>query len=356
MPQPGSPPRHYVRSDVRTHAPARVRVAATVAAVVLVHALGFGLLGLARLTAGDALTLGVALSAYGLGARHALDADHIAGIDNAIRKFVAEGRRPVGVGLAFSLGHSSVVLLATSAVVAGIGSTTGLLAGEGATATALGTFGAAVAGGFLLLVAGVNAVALRGTLAARRCGTDEVHSSAAARVLSAPLRRVRHPRHVYVLGFLFGLGFDTASSVGLIALAVTASLSGAATWLVLCLPLCFAAGMTAVDGVNGIAMVRMYGSAQIPSRDRQMFNVVVTAVSVVAAGVLGAIITLSAVDELLPGYQPVASWAAGVDLAHAGWWLAAGFAAIWVAAAVTLWARRGSAVVSGPRRTLRDIP
>ncbi|WP_235157098.1 hypothetical protein [Rhodococcus ruber] len=83
-----------------------------------------------------------------------------------------------------------------------------------------------------------------------------------------------------------------------------------------------------------------------PSNAAAEFDVVVTSVSVVAAGVLGAIITLSAVDELLPGYQPVASWAAGAGLAHAGWWLAAGFAAIWVAATVTLWTRRGSAVVS----------
>lgn len=338
----------YLRSEHREIAPTPTRIAAIFGTVALLHLAGFGLVGLSHLTAAaTVLPLGAALTAYGLGLRHALDADHIAGIDNATRKFVGEGRRPMSVGLAFSLGHSTVVFAMVVLVALGVGFATNLLTEDSTATSILGVVGASVAAAFLLAIAVVNGAALRRMITARRQGaTDDAPMSSSmtlsSRIMQAPLRRVQHPRHIYALGVAFGLGFDTASSIGMIALAATVALSGASTWLVLCLPLCFAAGMTLVDATDGIVMVKLYGSAQIADRDRQLFNIAATALSVAAAAGIGTVIAVSTLHEVFSLADPMTTWIAGLDLEHVGWILAGTFVTLWGCAAAALWARRDS--------------
>lgn len=335
----------YLRRGQREHAPARMRVAAMFSVVALLHILGFGLAALADLTAASAaLPIGIAVTAYGLGLRHALDADHVAGIDNATRKFVGEGRRPVSVGLAFSLGHSTVVLAMAVLVALGAAFAADLLRDDNPIVSFLGVVGATIAAAFLLMIAGVNGSGLRRMLAARRQGRNEPPRDAtrmmSERILSAPLSRVREPRHIYILGVLFGLGFDTASTIGMVALTVSVTLSGSATWLVLCLPVCFAAGMTLIDAAEGIVMMKLYSSGQFADRDRQLFNIVATALSVIAAAGIGTVIAVGTVHEVFSLSDPVTTWVAQVDLEHVGWVLAVGFVVLWFVAATILYARR----------------
>ena len=331
-----------VDSSGREHVPERLRIAATLAVVASVHVLGFGLLAWAQWTsAADAVSVSVALTAYALGLRHALDADHITGIDNATRKFVGEGRRPMSVGLAFSLGHSTVVFVVTVLVAAGVGTATRLLSDDEPATAVLATVGAVVAGGFLVLIAAVNAVAwvrLRALHREREPNAVAVEQAlsrtAAARVLQAPLRRVRHPRHIYVIGVLFGLGFDTAMTIGVVAVAVATTLTGASVWLVLALPLCFAAGMTLVDAIDGIAMTKLYSGEGLAPGTKIFFTLITTGVSVVAAAVLGTIILVSTAREVFALTDPWTGWIAALNLEYVGLALAATFAVLWMGAAL----------------------
>ncbi|WP_235367317.1 HoxN/HupN/NixA family nickel/cobalt transporter [Rhodococcus sp. Chr-9] len=338
----GSRLARLIDSSERERVPERLRIAATLAVVASVHVLGFGLLAWAQWTsAADAVGVGVALTAYALGLRHALDADHITGIDNATRKFVGEGRRPMSVGLAFSLGHSTVVFVVTALVAAGVGAATRLVSDDEPMTALLATVGAMVAGGFLVLIAAVNTVAwLRFWALYRERDPDAtavevaLSRTAVARVLQAPLRRVRYPRHIYVLGVLFGLGFDTAMTIGVVAAAVATTLTGVSVWLVLALPLCFAAGMTLVDALDGIAMTKLYSGEGLAPGTKIFFTLITTGVSVVAAAVLGTIILVSTAHEALELTDPWTGWVADLDLDYIGIALAATFAVLWIGAVV----------------------
>src|SRR4051794_8282456 len=183
----------------------RVHFAALAAAIVALHVVGFALL------AAGAVGVGLGLTAYTLGLRHAFDADHIAAIDGTTRKLVAHGRRPASVGFFFAAGHSTVVFVAAALLTLGLH-----VAGDGgALSTITGLIGPTVSGTFLLVIAALNLGVLAATLRALRGGGTDAPAPGGllTRVYGRATRAVRAPWQMYPLGFLFGLGFDTATEV-----------------------------------------------------------------------------------------------------------------------------------------------
>lgn len=300
--------------------PERTRLMWAAAVVLTLHAAAASLLVAGRIGgAAGVVTVGAVVLAYLAGLKHHADADHLTGIAGATRKFVAEGRSPVSVGLAFSLGHSSVVLVTAGAVIAGVGSVRGLLTGESTAAAALGVTGGLVAGTFLTLIGVFNLVVLTRILAARRGArhTPTVGGTAMGRLMARPLSRVRGPRHVYLVGFLFGLGFDTATQIGLLVLTATSAALGASVVALLALPLAFAAGMTLGDTVVGYVLMRTYRRAGSVAGSR--VDAVVTGMSVASALTLGVIILGATLHEAGWLTGPVTTALAGLDLDAAGW-------------------------------------
>ena len=259
---------------------------------------------------GQAVLLSTAMVAYGLGLRHAVDADHIAAIDNVTRKLMQEGKQPVSVGLFFALGHSSVVLLAS----VGVALTAAFLGGHGRSAPILGasptrTVGSLVSFGFLWLIAVVNLVALRSTWIAfrraRRAGGYEsedlegllLKGGIAARCLRPLFGLMRHSWQMFPLGFLFGLGFETATEVMLLGMSAEQASHGASLVTILLFPAMFAAGMTLVDTADGVLMMRAYGWAFVHPTRKLYYNIVVTLASAAAAFLIGGIEALGLLSD-----------------------------------------------------------
>jgi high-affinity nickel-transport protein len=249
--------------------------------------------------------LGTALLAYGFGLRHAVDADHIAAIDNVTRKLMSEGQRPMGVGFFFSLGHSTVVFLLSAAVAVAAVAIKGRFA---ALAQFGGIFGTLVSAGFLLAIALVNLVilaAIIGTL--RRVRRGDVYAAADvdgllarrgffARLFRALFRLVRRDWQMYLVGLLFGLGFDTATEVGLLGISASAASHGLPVWSIMMFPALFAAGMALVDTAESFMMIGAYGWAAAQPMRKLFYNITVTGVSVLVALVIGGIEVLGLVQ------------------------------------------------------------
>lgn len=272
---------------------------------------------------GQPVLLSTAMVAYGLGLRHAVDADHIAAIDNVTRKLMQEGKQPVSVGLFFALGHSSVVLLASVGVALtasflgghGLGLGTGAspkLAIHGGRSALWGgssTVGTLVSFGFLWLIAAVNLVALRSTWGAfrraRRAGGYEsedldgllLKGGVAARFFRPLFGLMRHSWQMFPLGFLFGLGFETATEVMLLGMSAEQASHGASLALLLLFPAMFAAGMTLVDTADGVLMMRAYGWAFVHPTRKLYYNIVVTLASAAAAFLVGGIEALGLISD-----------------------------------------------------------
>ncbi len=282
---------------------------------------------------GSPALLGSALIAWGFGLRHAVDADHIAAIDNVSRRLMQGGQRPIGIGLFFSLGHSAVVVLAGLVVVLAQGwfrSRLGLLAGWGA------PLGATVSAGFLLLIGGSNLLVLlallrlRGRLRRGEAAADTLPGPAGAlsRLLAPLIRRVGTSRGMFWLGLLFGLGFDTATEIGVLSLAAVGAAHGQAGWTVMAFPALFTAGMALVDTADGVMMLGAYGWALSEPGRKLGYNMVITAGSVLVALVIG---TAEFLDLLaVPGFAAPA-WARALDT-HGelvGYGVVGGFALLW---------------------------
>jgi high-affinity nickel-transport protein len=284
---------------------------ALAAAIAGLHVVGlFILLGLVvprhyRLGSHEAFGLGIGLTAYLLGLRHAFDADHICAIDNTTRKLMADGKRPLSVGFFFSLGHSSVVLglvlLLTVGTRALVRSVT---RGGPALHLAGGVIGTTVSGAFLYLIAILNILVLIGILrAVGRARSGRLDESdlareleaggAATRVYGRLTRAVSHPCQMFPIGFLFGLGFDTASEVALLFLAAGAAWTRLPFYAVLCLPILFAAGMSLLDTLDGSFMTFAYGWAFTNYVRKVYFNITITSLSVLVALVVGTLELLS---------------------------------------------------------------
>ena len=252
------------------------------------------------------LLLGTALLAYSFGLRHAVDADHIAAIDNVTRKLMQEGQRPVTVGLFFALGHSTVVALAAT----GVAVTATLLSTHFEAFKAIGgTIGTLISGLFLFAIAAANLIILQAvwrTFRHVRSGGRYVEEDldlllnkrgVLARFFRPLFRLIRRSWHMYPLGFLFGLGFDTATEVALLGLSATQAANGVSIWAILVFPALFAAGMALIDTTDGVLMLGAYDWAYVKPMRKLYYNLTITLVSVVVAALIGAIEVLGLIGE-----------------------------------------------------------
>ncbi|MCI7512639.1 hypothetical protein [Schaalia hyovaginalis] len=274
-------PGALLAAPIRRHLP-------TVLVVSGIHALALVLLIAGR--AAGAVPVALAAFAYSRGLIHALDADHLCMIDGSTRKLLGEGRAPEGVGLAFSLGHSTVVLLAGLAVASGATWIRDLVGAESGAARVLGLIGAGVSAAYLLAVAAANVP----NLGHHHAGRGPMGPW--ARLLSKPLSRVRHVGHIYLFGILFGLGFDTASTIALLMMTALATMSGSSPLVLMALPVAFTAAMSLGDSVNANLMLYVYTSAQQATRAR--FNMIVTSISILCALVVASSTLVEIVAEL----------------------------------------------------------
>ncbi|HEV2282507.1 MAG TPA: HoxN/HupN/NixA family nickel/cobalt transporter [bacterium] len=304
-------------------------------AILALH-IGGGLALAAAARAHPAL-LGMGFLAYTLGLRHAFDADHIAAIDNVVRRLVRDKRSPLGVGFYFSIGHSSVVLLMAAATVLVTQWTQRSLphlqaAGE--------LIGITVSGGFLLLIGVLNLFIwldiylIFQRMRAGHHDAGELEGLLLSRGLvmrvAGPLfRLITRDWHVYPLGVVFGLGFDTASEVALLALAAGAAASALPVWGVLALPLLFAAGMSLMDTSDGVFMTTAYRWAFATPIRKVYYNLTVTGLSVAAALLIGGIELAQAAAHALGLTAGVWGRLAALDLSRLGYLLVALFVLTW---------------------------
>jgi nickel/cobalt transporter (NiCoT) family protein len=254
------------------------------------------------------ILLGTALLAYGFGLRHAVDADHIATIDNVTRKLMQERKRPVSVGFFFALGHSTVVILAT----AGLAATATVLSSHLERFKSIGAIvGTLVSALFLFVIATVNLLILRSvwrTYRHVRNGGRYVdedfdmllnNRGLLARLFRPAFRLVTSSWHMFPLGFLFGLGFDTATEVGLLGLSATQAAKGVSIWSIMVFPALFAAGMSLVDTTDGVLMLSAYDWAFVKPIRKLYYNLTITLVAVVVAFLIGGIEALGLVGDQL---------------------------------------------------------
>lgn len=300
------------------------------------------------------LLLGTALLAYGFGLRHAVDADHIAAIDAVTRKLMQAGKQPLGVGLSFSLGHSTIVILAT----AGTTWTAHSLHGRFETFKAVGgTIGTIVSAVFLLVLACVNLVILRDVWRRYRHVQrgGELAAETAARIAPAGLlshalrpmfRLVTKSWHMYPVGVLFGLGFDTATEIGLLAIAASEAGKGLPLYSILVFPALFTAGMTLVDSTDNVLMVHAYGWAMDDPKRKLYYNASITFVSAVVAIVIGGVEALGLLSDKLGLNGGV--WDAVASLnerfGELGYGIVATFVACWIGSVLLHRWRRPRAV------------
>jgi nickel/cobalt transporter (NiCoT) family protein len=294
--------------------------------------------------------MGTALLAYILGLRHAVDADHIAAIDNVVRKLMQENKRPLSVGLFFSLGHSTVVVLASIAIAFSAAS---LQARFETFRDSGGVIGTAVSAIFLLAIALINVIVLRNVWSTfqhvRRGGCIEpdqldtllVGEGLLARLFRPLFRVVSKSWHMYPLGFLFGLGFDTATEIGLLGISASQASQGMSPLLILIFPALFTAGMTLIDTTDGVFMVGAYGWAFINPLRKLWYNLTITAVSIALAALIGGIEALGLISSKL--HLTGAFWetinALNDDLALFGFVIIALFLLSWVISALVFrWA------------------
>ncbi len=257
---------------------------------------------------GRPMLLGIALLAYVFGLRHALDADHIAAIDNVVRKLIQRRRPSETTGLFFSLGHSTVVVLAAVVVSAGAAASRGRLE---AWREIGGVVGTSVSATFLLVIALVNLAILRGVWTSfqrvRRGGSlDEEGLEALlsgrgflSRLLRPLFDGVDRSSRMYLLGLLFGLGFDTATEIGLLAISATQAAQGLSLTATLVFPALFTAGMALVDTTDSVLMTRAYGWAFVDPVRKLWYNLTITGMSVAVALLVGGVEALGLIADKL---------------------------------------------------------
>jgi high-affinity nickel-transport protein len=242
--------------------------------------------------------LGLATLAFGFGLRHAVDPDHIAAIDNTTRKLMQDGQRPVGVGFFFSLGHSTIVVALSALVALSSSFVHRNLPAMESTGSLVGTTISCV---FLLLIGAVNLIVLLDVIRAwRRVTAGEASDDGSlaetlsnrgllARLFRPMLKAVGKSWHMYPVGILFGLGFDTASEVGLLSISALTGASGMPLWNVLLLPATFTAGMALIDTLDGILMLGAYGWAFVRPVRKLYYNMNITLISVAIALFIGGV-------------------------------------------------------------------
>jgi len=286
------------------------RLAVMFGFITLLHVAGWGTLLLIvqpqhLSVGGKAFGVGLGATAYVLGMRHAFDVDHIAAIDNTTRALMERNQRPLSVGFWFSLGHSSIVFGLCVVLSFGVRSFVGQISDHSSRLHQVtGTVGVLVSAVFLLLLGAVNLVILIGIVGVfrrmRATTLDEAElrdllnkRGLLSRVLVRVTAAVKRPAHMYPVGVLFGLGFDTATEVSLLVLASAGAAYALPWYAIMCLPVLFAAGMSLLDTIDGTFMNFAYGWAFSQPVRKVYYNITITSLSVLVAFVIGAIELLS---------------------------------------------------------------
>ncbi|MDQ1723737.1 MAG: nickel/cobalt transporter (NiCoT) family protein, partial [Frankiaceae bacterium] len=285
---------------------------------------------------------GAGTLAYTLGLRHAFDADHIAAVDDTTRYLLQKGKRPLAVGLFFSLGHSTVVLAFVTAIAIVASKATAFQQAFQGTGGIIGTL---VSGGFLYLIAGLNLAVLSGIVRVWRqakrgtYSAEELDDLLAKRGFMNRIFRgrynqfINHSWQMYPVGLLFGLGFDTATQVGLIAVAGTSAIAGGLPPLaIIALPIIFAAGMSLMDTIDGVFMSKAYGWAFMSPVRKIYYNITTTGLSIFVAFAIGTVEIAGLVIEHAGLTGQPWDFIAGIDINLAGRIIVGIFLVVWIGA------------------------
>lgn len=301
-----------------------------------------------KLSDGSFFGWGTAALAYTLGMRHAFDADHISAIDNTTRKLMSEGKRPLAVGFFFSLGHSSVVAALAILLNFGIKALGTQLKDENSSLHHYtGLIGLTVSGSFLMLIAILNLIVLVSIVSVFRRMRQGAYSEEELeeqlnnrgffmRFFRPLARRIDSSWKMYPLGILFGLGFDTATEIGLLVLAGSSVVAGLPWWAILSLPLFFAGGMSLLDTIDGSFMNFAYGWAFSKPVRKVYYNIVITGLSVAVALFIGGLEIMQVVSGQLNLTGGVWGKANNLNLNSAGYYIVAGFVIVWIIA-ISIW-------------------
>jgi high-affinity nickel-transport protein len=338
--------RRRIRDDLDRR---QVRTVAVMAAAVLgLHGLGlfllFAVASRHHLGSSGGLAVGTGVTAYTLGLRHAFDADHVSAIDNTARKLMADGKRPTSVGFFFSLGHSTVVFALVLLLALGAKTLGGSVKNPGSTLHGVANWvGTGVSATFLYLIAALNIAILLGILKVfrdmrtGRYSEEELERRLQSRGLMNRFfgrfsSAITKPRHMYPLGLLFGLGFDTASEVALLFLAAGAAGAGLPFYAILCLPILFAAGMSLLDTIDGSFMTFAYEWAFSRPVRKVFYNIVITGLSVAVALMIGTIELTVLLAQKLGAQGSFWTWLEHLDSGTLGFMIVAMFAITWAIA------------------------
>jgi nickel/cobalt transporter (NiCoT) family protein len=329
------------------------RLGLMLAVIVALHLVGWITLVFvvdpARLSlGGKAFGIGVGLTAYTLGMRHAFDADHIAAIDNTTRKLMSDGQRPLAVGFFFSLGHSTVVFGLAVLLATGVRALSGPVEDDTSSLHHYtGLIGTSVSGMFLYLIAILNVIVLAGILrvfARLRRGDFDLEKDGAElerqlenrgllnRFLGRFTKSITKSWHMYPIGLLFGLGFDTATEIALLVLAGTSAAAGLPWYAILCLPVLFTAGMCLLDTIDGSFMNFAYGWAFSNPVRKIYYNITITGLSVAVALLIGSTELLGVFAGQLRWRGAFWDWLGGLDLNTVGFAVVGMFVLTWVVA------------------------
>ncbi|HXZ78062.1 MAG TPA: HoxN/HupN/NixA family nickel/cobalt transporter [Streptosporangiaceae bacterium] len=329
------------------------RLGAMAAVILVLNGAGWGVFVFSVLPRhlhyqGLGVGVGVAVTAWTLGLRHAFDADHISAIDNATRKLMSDGKRPLATGFCFALGHSTVIVAIGLGIAIAARAVFGAVVDPGSTYETLGgVVGTLLATSFLYLIAALNLVVLAGIarifrdMRGGRYSEEELERQLQARGLMYRffgrfMRAINHSWQLFFVGMAFGIGFDTATEVVLLTAAVYAATSGLPFYAVLALPLLFAGGMTLCDTLDGCFMTLAYGWAFARPVRKVYYNLVITGLSIAAAFLIGTVEILGLLTSELGLEGPFWDFAASFDVNKAGFTIAGLFVAVW-AAAVVIW-------------------
>jgi nickel/cobalt transporter (NiCoT) family protein len=323
--------------------------------IIVLHVMGVGVLFALVVPHNYALggdhpvfTAGVGILAYTLGLRHAFDADHIAAVDNTTRKLIADNmekqvdRKPLSVGFWFSLGHSTIVFGLAVLLSLGVRALVGPVEDESSMLhTVTGMIGPSVSGVFLWIIGILNLVALLGIVKVLRELRQGRYDEAALerkldsrgfmnRFLSGLTRSVTKPWHIYPIGVLFGLGFDTATEVGLLVLAGGAAAFALPFYAILVLPVLFAAGMCLMDTTDGVFMNYAYGWAFAKPVRKIFYNLTITSLSVAVALVIGTIQLIGVLADRLDIRTGPLGAIANINLDYVGYTIVGLFLGSWL--------------------------
>ena len=330
------------------------RIAGMIAVIVGLHVIGFGLLLVLVAPqhlslGGQTFGIGLGITAYTLGMRHAFDVDHIAAIDNTTRKLMEEKSRPVSVGFWFSLGHSTIVFAMCVALALGIRTLASQVSNDSSTLhDVTGIVGVSVSGTFLIALGVINLFILVGIVKIfrrmRSEGYDEEtledllqHRGFMNRILRRVMVAVRKPWHMYPVGVLFGFGFDTATEISLLVLASTGAAFVLPWYAILCLPILFMAGMCLFDTMDGSFMNFAYSWAFSQPVRKVYYNITITSLSVIVAVLIGGIELLGLLAdkfELTGGVWNLVGAAGGFQ--YTGYLVVGVFVATW-AVSLLIW-------------------